>query len=249
MPKLTLLSMTQSILSDMDSDEVNSIDDTVESAQVASILRDTYFECINYRLWPTTYQVTDLSGLGDTLKPTHVLMDESVIKIETLRYDSREAVADPLLYKELVWMEPEDFLRMSLGRDSTDSTVQTVNGFDDEVLLIYNDKAPTYYTSFDDQYLVLDSFDNTLDSTILESKILGYGVIEPAFTITDTFVPDLPAKAFPYYLAAAKSTCFVMLRGQVNEKAELTARKQRAWLSRQKHIAGGGLKTPDFGRK
>jgi hypothetical protein len=31
MPKLTILDMTQDILSDMESDEVNSINDTVES--------------------------------------------------------------------------------------------------------------------------------------------------------------------------------------------------------------------------
>ena len=40
----TLLQMVQSILSDMDSEAVNSISDTVEAEQVASVIQDTFFE-------------------------------------------------------------------------------------------------------------------------------------------------------------------------------------------------------------
>ena len=40
--KFTLLEMVQEILSDMDSDEVDSIEDTVEAEQVATIVRSTY---------------------------------------------------------------------------------------------------------------------------------------------------------------------------------------------------------------
>lgn len=249
MPKMTLLDMTQSILNDMDSDEVNSVDATIESYQVASILRDSYFEIINYRLWPEHTGIINLSGLGDTDKPNYLLVEDDVIRMDWIKYDAKEEATDPLLYKDICYMSPKRFLDMVLGRDSTDSNVQTVNGFGDEVLLIYTDQSPTYWTSFDDEYIVFDSYDNTQDSTIQESKVQAYGYVEPTFSLTDTFVPDLPAKAFPYYLAYAKSKCFIALRGQVNEKEELVARKQRAWLSREKARLSGGLKTPNFGRK
>ena len=41
--KQTLLQMTQSILSDMDSEAVNSISDTVEAQQIASVIEDTFY--------------------------------------------------------------------------------------------------------------------------------------------------------------------------------------------------------------
>ena len=46
MAKLTLLEMTQDIMSDMDSDEINSINDSVEALQVAQIIKTTYYNII-----------------------------------------------------------------------------------------------------------------------------------------------------------------------------------------------------------
>ena len=47
MPKLTLLDMTQRVLSSMDADSVNSYAETIESEQVAFIIRDAYYDLIN----------------------------------------------------------------------------------------------------------------------------------------------------------------------------------------------------------
>jgi hypothetical protein len=41
MAKMTLLEIVQDILSDMDSDEVNSINDSVESLQLAQMIKST----------------------------------------------------------------------------------------------------------------------------------------------------------------------------------------------------------------
>ena len=47
--KRTLLSMVQSILSDMDSEDVNAISDSIEAQQVASVIEDTYFNLVSAR--------------------------------------------------------------------------------------------------------------------------------------------------------------------------------------------------------
>lgn len=52
MAKLTLLDIVQDILSDMDSDTVNSITDSVESLQIAQIVKTTFFEIITEGEWP-----------------------------------------------------------------------------------------------------------------------------------------------------------------------------------------------------
>ena len=50
--KLTLLEYVQDIMSDLDSDEVNSIDDTVEALHVAQIVKSTFFAMMSNRNWP-----------------------------------------------------------------------------------------------------------------------------------------------------------------------------------------------------
>lgn len=57
MPKLTLLDIVQDVLSDMDSDEVNSINDSIEALQVAAIAKSTFYNIIDGRDWPHLYTV------------------------------------------------------------------------------------------------------------------------------------------------------------------------------------------------
>ena len=50
--QMTLLEMVQDILNDIDSDPVNSIDDTEESVQIAQIIKTSYFALSTNRNWP-----------------------------------------------------------------------------------------------------------------------------------------------------------------------------------------------------
>ena len=47
MARMTVLEMTQDILSDMNSDEVNTINGSLEATQVAQIIKTTYF----FEIW------------------------------------------------------------------------------------------------------------------------------------------------------------------------------------------------------
>jgi len=57
MAKLTLLEMTQDIMSDMDSDDVNSINDSVEALQVAQIIKTTYYNIIDGKNYAFLYEL------------------------------------------------------------------------------------------------------------------------------------------------------------------------------------------------
>ena len=52
---MTLLEIVQDILSDMDSDEVNSINDSVESLQVAQIVKTAYYNIVDGKDYPWLY--------------------------------------------------------------------------------------------------------------------------------------------------------------------------------------------------
>jgi hypothetical protein len=249
MPKESLLTMVQSILSDMESDEVNSINDTIEATQVASIIKDTFFEISNSRLWPTNDSIIQLISLSSSTRPTHLRLSDNVHNISWIKYDKRAAEGDAKRYQEVNYREPAAFLEVLLSRDSLDTTVQTVTDLTNIPLLIKNDAAPTYWTTFDDEYIIFDSFDSGVDSTIQTSKTMASVVVEPTFSIVDAFIPDLPAKAFPYLLAEAKSNCFEKLKQAPSAKEEQKSRRQRTFLSQEKWRNNRGPKYAGFGRK
>src|SRR5690606_23061665 len=98
---------------------------------------------------------------------------------------------------------------------------------------IKTNQFPTYWTSFDDVYLVCDSYDASYDDTLKSSKTQALIVRNPDWITQDDFVPDLPAEAFAAFLAEAKSTAFVSLKQMMNEKVEAKAQRQQRWLSRK----------------
>src|SRR6266481_2443007 len=85
--KRTLLDYTQSILSSLNSAEVNSIGDTPESLQVAEILRTTYYNILGRAELPEHDKLFQLTSSTDATKP--VLMfrpNEGVAKLNWVQY-------------------------------------------------------------------------------------------------------------------------------------------------------------------
>lgn len=247
--KMTLLSMVQDILNDMDSDEVGSINDTVESQQVAQIVKTCYYELIGNRNWPHLRNLIQLESVADVNKPNYLRIPENVKELESFMYDMRKSGEARLTYKDVKWKEPDDFMRLVLSRNSTDTNVKTVTDFSGAKLLIINDCPPTYWTSFDDTNIICDSYDAGIDSTLQQTKTNCVAYVSPTWTHTDAAVPNLPVEAFPALLEEAKSTAFVALKQTGNQKAEQKAGRQNRWLSRKAWRAHGGIPYENYGRK
>lgn len=249
MAKLTLLEIVQSILNDMTSDKVNSISDTEESEQVASIVKDTYFNLLNtLDKVPENFELVKLDALGDSTRPNFLKIPERVTGIQKIRYDV--SLTSLKQYKVIDWLSPEDFLDRIYTRNSDASNIITVLDTDtSEVpLLIQNDKQPDCYTLFDDQYVVFDSYDADVEDTLEEDKSLVYAQVEPTWTASDTFVPDLDSNLFPLLLAEAKSMCFVNLKEVANPKVEQTARGQKVSIQNNKKKTKDRFCYPNYGR-
>lgn len=220
--KMTLLEMVQNILNDMDSDSVNSIDDTEEAIQVALIIKTTYERLITKQDWPFLRTLTALTGLGDTARPTTMLMPENMGKLFWVKYDKQT----------ITYLPPEEFKHLLDSRTEQAGVVDS-NGY----TLTGN---PLFWTTFDDQHIVFDGYDSDVESTLQTSKSVVYATVYPTWTHTDSAIPTLPAKFFPTLLADAKGTAFLALKQQANNKEEAIAKTGRSQMQKEAWRADHG---------
>src|SRR5574341_1002189 len=247
--KFSLLDIVQEVLNDLDADSVNSIDDTVEATQVAQIVKSCFNEMMSNRDWPHLKQLSQLEASGDLNKPSHMKLPSGVKKLEWIKYDVKKAGETRLRYSDIKYLYPDQFLGITNNRNSDNSNIKSVIDFSGTTLLILTDKAPTYWTSFDDEYIVFDAYNSALDDTLKKSKTQIGIVKEPVWFHTDSAIPDLPEEAFAALIEEAKSTAFLTLKQMVNQKAEMKASRQNRWLSRKAWKAKGGVRYDDYGRK
>lgn len=247
--KMSLIEIVQDILNDLDSDEVNSIDDTQESAQVAQIVKSTYFALISNRNWPHLKKGISLEASGTTATPTHMKLSDNVKELSFINYNKARDGETRKKYQSVSWVEPDDFLRATNRRNSDEANIDIITDPSGIELLIRNDQAPTYYTSFNDTHVVFDSYDSSVDDTLQESKVQAQGYVNPIWLPEDDFIPDLPEEAFTLLLEEAKSRASLKLKQTQDVKAEQEAGRQNRWLSRKDWRVHGGIQYPDYGRR
>lgn len=246
--KLTLLEITQEILSDMDSDNVNSIMDTMESEQVATIVKSTFFSMIATRDWPHLKQTVQVVPFSNDAYPTHMKVQDSIKRLVFLNYNCAKIDNPRKYYQPMHWHEPEDFLRITNAQNTDDESVDVIVDPTGVELLIRNDRNPSYFTSFDDQTLVFNSYNKDIEDTLQESKVQAYAYVTPDWSQTDEHIPDLPEEAFPALVEEAKSRSMFRLKQMNDVKAEGEARRQQRWLSQNAWKVKGGIRYPDYGR-
>lgn len=241
--------MVQEILSDMDSDLVESIFDTVESEQVVTILKSTYYAMMSNRDWPHLRRSIQISSSLDPNRPTHMKLQDGIKELCFIKYNKEKLDATRKDFGDVKYLQPDHFLHKTNNEDSSSANVKIVKDFGGIDILVRTDRAPSYYTSFDDKYVVFDSYDSEVDTTLQESKVQAMAYVMPTWVSGDGFIPDLPENAFTILVEEAKSKASYKLRQQMDEKAEQEAARQNRWMSRKARKVSGGLKYPDYGRK
>lgn len=234
----TLLELTQSILNDLDGEPVNSIFDTEEATQYASVVRDTYFNIVAARQTPEHDELLKLTALSDSTKPVYLKYPDNVKEIRLFEYDT----------KEVYWKDPIKFLESmpTAGQDGVASATDPTNGV---TITFRTDKNPKYYTSFDNEYIVCDSYDMSKDTTLQESKTRCWGTKYPSFTMNDSFVPDLNETLFPYLLAESKSVCFSIFKSGSDPKVEQAARRLKNGIQNDRFKSKQGNTRNFYGRR
>jgi hypothetical protein len=231
----TLLEMTQDILSTLDSDTVNSISDTYEATQVSKIIRNVYLDIVTeYRL-PSTHKLSYLESVSDVSKPTHLKIPSGAKKVIWWKYDTRADTADQKQYSEVVYLSPEEFVELCNSRNSLDTTENKVITLESNVsLVLCKTSRPTYYTSFDDEYIICDSYDSTVDTTLQQSKTQAFLDYGPTFSMTDNFTPILPENLQQLFFRTAENMCYQLFKQAVNPKLERKEHDLRIRAQRNK---------------
>lgn len=249
-----LLKMTQLILSSMDSDEINSISDTVEAQQVVDIIETTFNDIVSAVDFPSDFDLVQLEEVGDTVRPTLINIPDNVGKLQWVQYDNAEDGETARNFRIVTPMSRYAFFERMNALDTADANVFQ---FDYEVgtqtfdVRGYNDRFPTYYTTVDNATLIFDSYHSDFDMTIKGGKTQCYANIVPTFSRTDTFVPPLDPKHFTILYNEAKSVAWADLKQAQNAKAEQRARRGWVNINRDKSkvpVRAAIHETPDFGR-
>lgn len=254
--KYTLLDLVQTIASSMDSDEVNSVNDSVESLQIANVIRTVYFDIITRANLPSQYSIINLEASGDATKPTLMYIPDEVANIEWVKYNKRIISSDPLTMETVDFMTLNDFFtRMSNLNPNTDTHVGSFPitiGSDTFTIQYRNDQPPSYYTTFNDNTLVFDCYNADLETTLQGSNTACYAKLNIPWTLSDNFIPDLNEEQFPLLLNEAKSLAWAELKQTTHTLAERNSR--RAWVhtehkKHQSETVSSFDELPYYGRK
>jgi hypothetical protein len=228
--KLTLLDIVQDVLSALDSDEVNSISDTVESNQVARIVRRSYNNIKARANLPEHRVLFTLraSNVGDL--PVLMYAPDHINRIDWIKYNIRSVSSPFDNYAYVTILPISQFLEHVNQFNSSESDVESFV-LDDTKFYFKNDVFPHYCTIIKDSQIVFDSFDEGIDTTLQESKSLCYGLRDPIFEMSDTFIPDLDEQQVALLVNESISLAYMELKQIAHPIADRDSRRQ--WNSMQ----------------
>ncbi len=263
--KQTLLGMTQDILSSMGSDEVNSISDSPESMQVATIIKQKYFDIVSRVPLPEHEMLLQLDPSLDEITPVLMYVPDGVANIKWVKYfnsnntdgtgvhsnfqhdlntditsTSGGANTSPPGYLDVVILPNKEFINIVSKFNTDEDNVATFDLTDQTVGKSFSfyyktDRQPQYCTIIKNLYVVFDSFDNTQDSTLQANKTMIFGQVNPVFLMNDSFIPDLADEQFPLLLNESKALAFYELKQQPHQLA--IQETKRGWSTVQKNKA------------
>lgn len=247
--KLTLLDIVQTVLNDLNGDAVNSIGDTEESEEVVRHVESVFRNLVSRTEWPSHRRAVRLVPYSDSSYPTHMKVEERYKRLCFINYNKAKVGDNRKLYREVKYLPPDHFLVKLNGRNSEQPHTEIIKDPSGIDLLIQNNKAPEWFTSFDDENLVFDSYDGEVDSTLQSSKVQSQAYIIPSFEYRDDFVPDLPAEAFSYLVEESISRCQFKMRQFQDIKSETESQRQSRRLSQNNFVVRGGVSFPNWGKR
>lgn len=255
----TLLDITQEVLSAISGDEVNTIGETTESLQVATIVKRKTLDIWARSHTPEREQLIQLTASGDPAFPVLMYIPDEVDNIQWIKYFNNKTAGTTVVpgYQYVTILPIQQFIDHVNGFNPTDATVDsfifanTINYPGNFTFYYKDNRQPTYCTIITNRYVIFDSFDTALDSTLQSSKTMCLGQVEPLFLMEDTFVPQLNDNQRSLLLNEAKALAFLELKQIQHPKAEQEIQRQWSALQNNKNMKQKSMfaALPNYGRR
>jgi len=236
----TVIEYVQYCLTTMDSDQVDAIAETEESMQVAELLKEVYYEFINRDDWPWLERGLQVAGAGDTTNPTKLILPDNVKDVLQLRYKREDGKLQQIKY-----LAPSTFLDHygnGQNRDS-DLEVQVQPGL---TVFVGTEKDPDFWTSFDDDIVICNSYNSDRETTLNGSNVSSWGSFIPEFQVSDLFEPTIPRHLEPTLQAHLNEAAHIYYKQQESSPDQQRALRQMSQARRNPASTQPG--TPGFFR-
>ncbi len=236
MAKENLLQIVQDILSDADSDAVNSISATVESEQCARVVRTIFNQIQDGTDISYKEGIVELDATSPAT-PNIMLRPAGFYDIEWVRYNIKVETSDPNKYENIRYQEANEFIDWTSSRSSDDPTIESVTLESGYEMLVRNDAQPTFWTWLEGpDHLIFDAYDRNLDSNLQASKSLAYGKTKPTLALTDLSVPDLPEHLFNQLKFQARALYFDLYKDGATREIDKLSRRSEVRVQRHRHL-------------
>jgi hypothetical protein len=230
--------------------EVATIDDTIEAQQVASVAEKVFYD-LNDDIFGSDQlqELIQLESLADNTKPNYLRLPDNASRINKAEvlYNTSTDVAE-IKMSSIEYLSPTDFLAY-IGSRKVSTTNEIVTDYSGYRMVIENEQAPKYYTDFDDEHLVFDAYDSTVDSVLQASKSGILTTVQRVFTKTDSYVIDFPEWMHSTYLNAVMSEASMALREEPLPTIARLARIGIIKARKKERIGSNSRATMDYGRK
>lgn len=224
MSELTGITVVQRVLSAINADNVNAVDESPEGEQVFALLQTVYEELLEEFPW---HHKRELFSFEVTTISNQMRIPEKIVQL---------ADKDVIYYnrKPVYWIEPREMERRLVTADQTLSNVDS-NG-------AYTDKDPTYWSSFDDDNIVFDAYNGTL----AESLSQAWGVSSPVDYTNPVLPLDMPEVLASALIWGVMEEAFRTIKGDETSATRYSTKAKKA-KARAKRWARKTNKEPDHG--
>ena len=249
MAKRTILELVQQLGEGIGSDEIDSLDETIEASEIATILKQTFNEVISRKRWEfIADRVRQLDAIaGGSTQLNTLLIPSDVTRINCLKYRNTDNTV--VEFTEIEYLQPCEFLEYVQSRNSADANVTAIANDDGVAINVLTDAPPTRWTSFDEEVITFDAYDSTVATGNLAADSVIIADIVPSIDYTDpTATLKLPERMETLVFNEALSTCNYRLRQTNDPRADRIARRQHISLRENEAITNKDTKEANYGR-